>query len=1035
MSPPVPPTLAPIHSRLLAGTPTTPRVVDLDTLPIIAWCAGSEGALSYLNGAWATYTGLAVETSVADGGLDAVHPDDREALVAMWAARQEAPPEDEAPVQVEYRLRRHDGQYRWHMGVITPMLDGSGQRTGWLGTAVDIDEAYRARADRADAANQLALVLRHVDDQVALVEQDGTYAAVSDAYARAFGAPPGAIVGQRFDAVAQPVTVARRLATQLASVLLTGQARTIELDLPLVQRDGRRSRTDVRRTVTPWHDVTGALRGGIVRLSPLGSTTTLLAPIERLLSVLEDRVFVLDRDWRFVAVNPAAAQHLGRTVASLIGESIWTLYPALRGTPFERFFTSAPTTLGPDGVGSTHQLTVHGRRLTVTVQPFDALIAVVWRDDTEAVPSTDESADEAGAVLFEAAPFAVAQLDLDGRFVRVNARMAAINGVPVAAHRGRMIEEVAPGNAAAVRAAVARVVATGATVVDEVTGASADAPDAPRTWRTHWTPLLGADGAVARVLCLAEDITDAVRLRQHADRLAREAEAERDQLRAAFDQSPGFVASVMGTDHRFEYVNARYVVLAGHRPLLGRTVREAFPEIIGQGLLERLDAVCATGEPFVARGMTVVLAHRPGAPPESRRLDFVYQPLFGVAAPGDTRRPVVGILVQGHDVTEAVRANEALARSEHRYRTLFESIDEGYCVIELVRDADGEAIDYRFREVNPAFARHTGLVDAVGHTISALVTGGEPGWVARYAALLRDGRPLRVRDEAPNLKRWFDVFAFPLPDDGPDCIAVLFSDATPQVLAQREREAALAEVVAARARAEAADRAKGQFLATMTHELRTPLAAIIGYVRLLTTGVRGPLTDAQRTDLERIRVNEAHLRHLVDDVLDFAQLESGRLRVGREACDLGRAVQDAAALVLPQAMERGLEFVVEGDAGTHVAAADHGRVRQIVGNLLGNAVKFTPPGGRITARAGADGAETIVDVEDTGIGIPLEKADRIFEPFEQAHPDLPQAHEGVGLGLAISRELARAMGGALTLVASSPAGSTFRLRLPRWGAP
>jgi signal transduction histidine kinase len=262
-------------------------------------------------------------------------------------------------------------------------------------------------------------------------------------------------------------------------------------------------------------------------------------------------------------------------------------------------------------------------------------------------------------------------------------------------------------------------------------------------------------------------------------------------------------------------------------------------------------------------------------------------------------------------------------------------------------------------------------------------------------------------------------------------IASVTYDVTDQVRARRELEVARADADDARRAAEAANAVKAQFLATMSHELRTPLNAIGGYAQLIEMGVRGPVTPAQQEDLARIQQSQQHLLGLINSVLNYAKLEAGRVAYEVAEVPLAAAVAAVEALVSPQMRAKGLAFAVPACDPAIAALADAGKLRQIVLNLLSNATKFTPSGGRITVTCGADGAgQVFVRVADTGVGIAPEQLDTVFDPFVQVGRRLTTPAEGVGLGLAISRDLARGMGGDLTAESTPGVGSTFTLTLP-----
>ena len=238
-----------------------------------------------------------------------------------------------------------------------------------------------------------------------------------------------------------------------------------------------------------------------------------------------------------------------------------------------------------------------------------------------------------------------------------------------------------------------------------------------------------------------------------------------------------------------------------------------------------------------------------------------------------------------------------------------------------------------------------------------------------------------------------------------------------------------------RARADEANRAKGDFLAVMSHELRTPLNAIGGYVQLLELGIHGPLTGEQREALERTARSQRHLLRLVNDVLNFARVESGRVEYHTGGVGLAEVVASVMPMVDPQLGAKALrtDIVVPPDL---VASADEEKVQQILLNLLTNAIKFTPAGGRIAivgAREGVPAERVALHVSDTGIGIPAGQLDGVFEPFVQVDVSHTRRNEGTGLGLAISRDLARGMRGDLTVRSEVGLGSTFTLTLPAAG--
>jgi signal transduction histidine kinase len=239
------------------------------------------------------------------------------------------------------------------------------------------------------------------------------------------------------------------------------------------------------------------------------------------------------------------------------------------------------------------------------------------------------------------------------------------------------------------------------------------------------------------------------------------------------------------------------------------------------------------------------------------------------------------------------------------------------------------------------------------------------------------------------------------------------------------------ELLQAQKAAEAASQAKAKFLSMMSHDLRTPLQAISGFADLLSREKQGSLTERQRKALSRIQSASREMMRLINDLLDFAQLETGRVEVQVATVLVETALRRAESLVMLRLQEAGLDYRREGCWSGAAMWADPDRLQQILLNLLTNAIKFTNRGGRVSITCERRDDQTLIQVRDTGCGIPADQLQRIFEPFVQLErQQLESSQRGVGLGLAISRELAQAMGGDLTVESVVGQGSVFTLRLP-----
>jgi PAS domain S-box-containing protein len=551
----------------------------------------------------------------------------------------------------------------------------------------------------------------------------------------------------------------------------------------------------------------------------------------------------------------------------------------------------------------------------------------------------------------------------------------------------------------------------------------------------------------------------------------------------------------------------------------------------------------------------------------------------------------VGLVIDVHDRR---LAREDAQRSEARYRALFEAIDAGFCVIQMIHSEDGTPVDYRFVEMNRAFRKHTGLDDAIGRTARELLPDLEEHWFRIYGEIARTGRARRFVEGSDLMERWFDVFAFPATAHGSEHVALVFTDITSQrrgdmlmqrsaeqlralarasleiqsaqnvedrlqVISDQAREVIGAHVAVTRltgeddealtsasasfsdryadlrdghdgfpetgiegvvlassetirltheelerhpdrrapenganhsalvrgclatplvardgtnigliqvsdrfegeftesdeailrqlallasvaienaglfAEARRANEVKSQFLASMSHELRTPLNAMGGYVDLLDLGVFGELSEAQKEAVSRIDSNQRHLITLINDILSFARLEAGRIELSVDSVPTDEVLRSVEPLVSPLASTRGVEYRVEPPEPGVTVQADDERLRQILLNLVGNAIKFTPGGGTVTVTCDALHDRVEIHVHDNGIGIAQEEQATIFDPFRQADRRLDKPREGVGLGLSISRDLARMMGGDISVRSRPGEGSTFTISLPRGG--
>jgi len=365
------------------------------------------------------------------------------------------------------------------------------------------------------------------------------------------------------------------------------------------------------------------------------------------------------------------------------------------------------------------------------------------------------------------------------------------------------------------------------------------------------------------------------------------------------------------------------------------------------------------------------------------------------------------------------REHMSLWDSEIKYKTLFDSIDEGFCVLKVLRDESGQATDYVFLETNPSFDRQTGLVGAVGQSMRALAPAHEAHWFQTYGDVARTGDPVRFEAPAHALARWYDVYAFRVGDPGQDLVGVLFNDISHRKDLERaiERQNEILRK---------ADARKDQFLATLSHELRNPLAPIRNGLHIIK--LLNPDDEQLQRTLEMMERQTSHLVRLVDDLMEVSRITRGKIELRADRVLLGSALSAAVEAVWPHMEAKRIELLQNAAAVVPVEG-DRDRLTQVFSNLLSNATKFTDPGGRISIDLRREHDDAVVTVTDTGCGIDADDIDSVFEMFWQAPSH--EAGGGLGIGLALARELVQMHGGTLTVQSGGRGrGSQFAVRLP-----
>ncbi len=493
-------------------------------------------------------------------------------------------------------------------------------------------------------------------------------------------------------------------------------------------------------------------------------------------------------------------------------------------------------------------------------------------------------------------------------------------------------------------------------------------------------------------------------------RLQREAEGER--LRVLFEQAHGFMCILRGPEHVFEFANAAYLRLVGERDLIGKSVRQALPDIAGQGFYELLDSVYQSGEAFKVVDLQLTLQREPGAVASPAFLDFVYQP-FQVGG------KVSGIFVQGFDATERTVARQALQRSETRLREGMKAAGMVVWDWELASD------EVTFSDNAPELfgASWTSMPEVWKSIVAEDLCGLEYERQAALACNGSYGDVIRMVRPDNGQLIWLQVRATVVADA--DGKPVYIRGVSIDVSARKRAEESLREV----------SRHKDEFLAMLSHELRNPLAPIRSAAHLLGMAPDNVARVKQSSIIIERQVN--HMTSLINDLLDVSRVNTGLVTLDKQVVDLYQVVVESLEQTQPLIMDRNHLLRVRGPKEGEVSVlGDRKRLVQVLTNLLHNSAKYTPPGGQITLTVSHHTGMVELHVSDNGIGIDAELMPHIFELFTQEKRSSDRTQGGLGLGLALVRSLVLLHGGHVTAASEGPgAGATFSVYLQRHQQP
>jgi PAS domain S-box-containing protein len=544
---------------------------------------------------------------------------------------------------------------------------------------------------------------------------------------------------------------------------------------------------------------------------------------------------------------------------------------------------------------------------------------------------------------------------------------------------------------------------------------------------------------------LRSALAEAEAARDEARAMAARIEAERDALRRACEQAPTVIALVRGPNFVFDFFNAAYHAVIEHRDVLGKPLGEAVPELVGQGFLHLLEEVYRSGVPFTGVEVPINLVRNGKL--ETTYWNFTYQPIRGVNG------EVESILAIGPEVTEQVRARqEATELSlalEQRNRLVEAQVTERTRELASQKELMARIIDHApagisfmnkdlvYVSVNPTQAEMWGIPveQVVGRSVFEVFG---PDTEAQIGELLRGvlatGEPFNAHEfpfkvllDGEERQTYWDFTYQPVRERdqaviGVMVLAVEVSERVERDRLQRERMASLEET----------DQLKDQFLSILSHELRTPINAIMGFGSILDDGLEGPLTAAQHRSLKKMLGGAETLLSLVNDLLDMSRIQAGKFALEPQPMHFPTVAGEVLANLRPLAEQKQLTLSSAlSDVGPMVA--DPQRIGQVLLNLVNNAIKFTPNGGTVTVRAKAENGQLYCEVADTGVGIAPSDQPRLFKRFSQLDNSNTRSAKGTGLGLRISQALIEAHGGRISVESEPGHGAKFWFTLPLVG--